>query len=319
MTAQERLARVALGRQDGIGGRTIRLLLEEFGSAQAVLADAGMQPRLRRPVAAAIRDAAIQYTGLAEELADLEATGIGVAAWGDYPRALQAVADAPGVLYWQGAPAANADLTALPLQWGDDEWAVAIIGSRCANRSGQAFAQRLAREAVERGFAVVSGLAVGVDRAAHRGALSAGGRTLALPGCGLQRLPAGAPPELVADIRERGLLLSPFAPDTPVTAPQLLARNRVVTGLALVVFVIEASPQGGTLHAAAGAQAQSRVLYVADWRDDAPRLAGNRYLLARGARPLPVEGHLPWSNILDAAELAAAELAIRAAQSTGCG
>ena len=129
----------------------------------------------------------------------------------------------------------------------EDALAVAIVGSRRATPFGLELAERLGGDLAARGVTVVSGLARGIDSAAHRGALEAGGRTLAVLGCGVDVV---YPPEnrrLATRIAERGAVLSQFAPGTPALAHHFPVRNRIIAGLALGVVVVEAAEQSGTL------------------------------------------------------------------------
>ncbi|MBM3458748.1 MAG: DNA-processing protein DprA [Armatimonadetes bacterium] len=306
MPPEERLAQIALGRVRGIGGAQLRKLIQEFGSAADALEAARHGLPLSERLAARSRLAAETVLELSEELAALRLQNITVIPWGELPPPLRAAPDAPALLYVR-TRIPSAASTALPAR---DQRAVAIIGSRTAGARALTYAERLAEECVARGFVVVSGLAAGVDRAAHRGALRAGGRTLAVPGCGLRVLPAGAPPDLVTAIANRGALLSPFSPETPVSVGPPLARNRVVTGLSLLVLVVEATPRGGAWQAADHAFRQGRAVYAVDWKQELARTAGNRQLLDVGARTLCAEGPLPWKEMLDVADGVAARLAV---------
>jgi len=153
----------------------------------------------------------------------------------EYPAQLRAVPSAPDVLYVRGTLEA------------DDALAVAIVGARAATAYGLGVAEELASALGARGVTVVSGLARGIDSAAHRGALAAGGRTLAVLGSGVDRI---YPPEnrrLAAQVEERGAVLSQFEPGMPAFAHHFPLRNRVIAGLALAVVVVEAAEKSGAL------------------------------------------------------------------------
>ena len=162
-----------------------------------------------------------------------------------YPPRLAAIADPPFLLYlWGAAPV--------------DDAAVAIVGSRRASPYGLAVAECLGRDLARAGVWVVSGLARGVDMAAHRGALSGGGRTLAVLGSGLERV---YPPEarsLARAIAATGGVMSEFAPNTPPLAAHFPVRNRIIAGLSLGVVVVEGATDSGALITAQLAAEQGR-------------------------------------------------------------
>ena len=152
-----------------------------------------------------------------------------------YPANLREISTPPERLYVRGT------------MTEDDALAVAIVGSRTATSYGLAVAERLAAELAGRGITVVSGLARGIDSAAHRGALRVGGRTLAVLGSGVDVI---YPPEnrrLAREIEGHGALISQFAPGTRPLAGHFPARNRVIAGLSLGVVVVEAAERSGAL------------------------------------------------------------------------
>jgi len=153
----------------------------------------------------------------------------------EYPAQLREDADAPEALYVRGA------LT------NEDALAVAVVGARAATPYGLRMAEELAGELATRGVTVLSGLARGIDGAAHRGALRAGGRTIAVLGSGVDVI---YPPEhrrLATEIQERGALVSQFPPGTPPRPYHFPVRNRVIAGMTLGVVVVEAGGQSGAL------------------------------------------------------------------------
>ena len=165
----------------------------------------------------------------------------------------------------------------------EDALAVAIVGSRRATPFGLELAERLAGDLAARGITVVSGLARGIDSAAHRGALEAGGRTIAVLGSGVDVV---YPPEnrrLAARIAEQGALVSQFAPGAPALAHHFPVRNRIIAGLSLGVVVVEAAEQSGTLITAGHAGDLGREVMAVPGRAGSPTSRGTHKLIRDGA------------------------------------
>jgi len=174
-----------------------------------------------------------------------------------------------------------------------DALAIAIVGARQATTYGLEVAESLAAELAARGVTIVSGLARGIDTAAHRGALAAGGRTIAVLGSGIQRL---YPPEnrpLAEEIIGRGAVVSQFAPDAEPLPYHFPARNRTLAGLALGVVVVEAAERSGALITAGLAGELGREVFAVPGRITSPASRGANGLLRDGAR---LVGH--WSDIV---------------------
>ena len=174
-----------------------------------------------------------------------------------------------------------------------DALAIAIVGARQATTYGLEVAESLAAELAARGVTIVSGLARGIDTAAHRGALAAGGRTIAVLGSGIQRL---YPPEnrpLAEEIIGRGAVVSQFAPDAEPLPYHFPARNRTLAGLALGVVVVEAAERSGALITAGLAGELGREVFAVPGRITSPASRGAHGLLRDGAR---LVGH--WSDIV---------------------
>jgi len=166
----------------------------------------------------------------------------------------------------------------------DDALAVAIVGSRRPTPYGLAVAERLASDLAARGVTIVSGLARGIDTAAHRGALAAGGRTLAVLGCGVDVV---YPPEnraLAREIEARGALVSQFAPGVPARARHFPARNRTLAGLTLGVAVVEAAERSGALITAGFAGDLGRETFAVPGRITSATSAGAHRLIQDGAK-----------------------------------
>jgi DNA processing protein len=165
----------------------------------------------------------------------------------------------------------------------DDELAVAIVGARRASAYGIAVAEELAADLAARGITIVSGFARGVDTAAHRGALGAGGRTMAVLGAGIDVV---YPPENAALAREvatRGALVSQFAPGTPPLPHNFPTRNRTLAALVLGVVVVEAAERSGSLITAGFAADLGREVFAVPGKITSPTSAGTHRLLKDGA------------------------------------
>jgi DNA processing protein len=268
---------LALMSVPGIGGVTARRLVDRLGSIEAVLnaspADLKRIPRVSAEIAQSIRRASLEASleTIEEGVSSLLDEGIEVVTWDDddYPANLRTVNDAPPVLYVRG------DLLA------SDAEAVAIVGSRDATAQGLEVADRLAYELAGRGLTVVSGLAQGVDTAAHQGALRARrGRTLAILGSGLRAIFPRENVPLAEAVSAHGALVSELGLGVPASGPTLMARDRIVSGLSRAVIVVEAAEKSGSMDTARRAIAQSRLLFAV------PGSPGTRLLLAGEAEPV---------------------------------
>jgi DNA processing protein len=167
-----------------------------------------------------------------------------------------------------------------------DKPGVAVVGTRRPSHYGQQVAERLARELAENGVTVVSGLARGIDTCAHKAALAAGGRTIAVLGCGID---VYYPPEnrkLCDAIAERGAVLSEFNLGTEPLAMNFPKRNRVVSGLSSAVVAVEAGEKSGVLNTCAWALDQGRPVYAVPGRISDQTSIGTNRLLREGAKPL---------------------------------
>jgi DNA processing protein len=201
-------------------------------------------------------------------------SGLSALPWSDpaYPPALAAISDPPPVLWVRGARA----ILEAP--------AVAIVGSRAGSPYALAVAERLAGDLAERRLAIVSGLARGVDSAAHRGALAAGGLTLAVMGCGADRVYPTEHAELAREIARDGALVSELVPGTPPHSRFFPRRNRIISGLARGVVVIEAGEKSGSLITARCALEQGRDVLAVPGNILNGRNRGGHALLRDGAK-----------------------------------
>ena len=261
----------------GVGPRIRKTLLAHFGSAQAVLAAApsdlractGIGAKISRAIAAAAREIDVE-----SELAMCRERGIAVVIESDdaYPSRLKEIPDPPGVLFVRGAFAPT------------DGLAVAIVGTRHATQYGLAQAERLAAGLSRAGYTIVSGLARGIDAAAHRGALKAGGRTLAVLGSGVLNVYPPEHVELAGDISLRGAVMSENPPLSPPLAGAFPNRNRIVTGLSLGVIVVEAPERSGAIISATHAHEQGREVFAVPGRVDSRMSRGCHRLIRDGAK-----------------------------------
>ncbi len=277
ITDEERAYWVAWSRVQGVGPARFRLLLAAFGTLQAAwglraveLRAAGLDER-----AAASAVAAFARIDPATEFDRVTNAGIAVITWGDdgYPERLRSIASAPAILYVRGA------LTP------DDALAVAIVGTRRMTPYGREVTHRIAGELASVGITVVSGLALGVDGAAHRAALDAGGRTIAVLGHGLQTLSPSSHRDLAARIGATGgALVTEYALGTPAEPGNFPVRNRIISGLALGVVIVEAGQKSGALITADFAAEQGREVFAVPGSILSPMSAGTNALIKDGAR-----------------------------------
>jgi DNA processing protein len=263
-------ASVALGLLPGVGPRTVRRWIDAAGSAAAAWRGLTALAAGRRD-----RDAILAARATldgAAVVARARAQGLSVIAWADarYPALLRAITDPPPALFVRGAL--------------DDGPAVAIVGARAATAYGLAAAERLGFDLAAAGVTVVSGLARGVDGAAHRGALAAGGRTVAVLGSGPDVIYPREHRRLAAEVSARGALVSEFAPGTPPRSEQFPRRNRIISGLALGVLVVEGAEDSGALVTVDYALDQGRDVFAVPGSIFSAMSRAPHALLRQGAR-----------------------------------
>lgn len=189
-----------------------------------------------------------------------------------YPPALLEIADPPSVLYVRGNP----DLL--------HRRGIAVVGSRNATPQGTQTAESFARHLAAQGLCIVSGLALGIDAAAHRGALAAQGETVAVIGTGADRIYPARNKELAIAIAERGAIVSEFPLGTPAVAYNFPRRNRIISGLARGVLVVEAAPESGSLITARLAAEQGREVFAIPGSIHSPVARGCHKLIKQGAK-----------------------------------
>lgn len=246
----ERAALLYLLRHGGRGWSAISDEVEERGSALAVLQD----DRSRQLDLFAERAVDPDLTPVEREIAGWEGDGMRFVTLldPDYPGQLLTIHQRPPFLTWQGTPDAR------------DTRGVAIVGTRQASAEGRKRAEALAAGLARRGITVVSGLAAGIDSAAHTGALGAGGRTVAVIGTGLRRTYPSENAELQRRIATDGMVISQFLPDAPPTKTSFPMRNAVMSGYAAATVVVEANWTSGARMQARLALEHGRRVFLLD-------------------------------------------------------
>ncbi len=270
---QEAWLRIALA--PSLGAARLDELLARFGDAEGIVS-AGASRLLAAgvPAAAAQRIASPDRAAIEACARWVRDSATCVVSWADpaYPRLLRDIADAPAALFIQGDP----ELLGLPQ--------IAIVGSRNATPDGRETARRFARYLASRGFCITSGLAEGVDAAAHAGALDADGATVAVCGTGLDRIYPAHHVELAGRIRAAGALVSEFPPDTPPLRANFPRRNRIISGLSLGTLVVEAGLTSGSLITARLAAEQGREVFAIPGSIHNPLAKGCHRLIRQGAK-----------------------------------
>jgi DNA processing protein len=274
MTDAARAAAWAALASAGLAVRDCVALLRAFGSPERVLdaSRASLAVIVGRDAAdrLARRDAARDDAARAW----LAAPGHRLLAWDDpdYPRLLLEIPDPPVALYALG----RVELLAHP--------SIAIVGSRHATPQGVEDAHAFARVMGEAGLTVVSGLAHGIDAAAHRGALATASSTIAVTGTGPDRVYPASHRDLAHAIADRGVVVTEFAPGTPPLKANFPRRNRLIAGLARGVLVVEAAPKSGSLITARCAVEQGRDVFAIPGSIHSPLSKGPHALIRQGAK-----------------------------------
>jgi DNA processing protein len=269
---------VRLACLPGVGSRLRRLLLERFGSPQGVFAATEAEiagvARIGPAKARQIATAAADEAAIDAVLALCRDRDVGIVQEGapGYPGLLARIDDPPGLLFTRGQ--------FLPC----DALAVAIVGARHATPYGLKVAERLAGGLARAGYTVVSGLARGIDAAAHRGALAAGGRTIAVLGSGVLNVYPPEHADLAREVIDSGALVSELPPLMEPTAGTFPQRNRIVSGLSLGVVVVQAAERSGALITARLAGDQGREVFAVPGEIDCRMSRGSHRLIRDGAK-----------------------------------
>jgi DNA processing protein len=264
---------IALNMTPGVGPRVTARLLEHFGSAEAIFDAPRRELALLRLTPDTIESIAKRdlHQRAEEEIEKVRKVGGDILVLDDgvYPTLLRETYDPPVTLYVKGA-------------WSEclDGPCVAIVGSRRCSTYGQNAALMLSRELAQRGVTIVSGLARGIDAAAHRGALEAGGRTVGVMGTGLDQVYPRDHKKLAEEILEnKGALVTQFPLGTPPVSENFPYRNRVISGLSLGVVVIEAAENSGSLITARLAMEQNREVFAVPGNITSRNSFGTNYLI----------------------------------------
>jgi len=275
MTSTE--AYIALNMVPGVGSARLRLLLDVFQSPERILLARGSDLRAVQGIGREVSDAILKW----EEHVDLPAELRRIADFGasivthespQYPPLLREITSPPIVLY----------------VWGDlqprDIHAIGIVGSRKASHYGLECAKKLGYQLAYAGLTVVSGLARGIDTAAHQGALAAQGRTIAVLGSGFLKLYPSENKLLAEKIAASGAVVTEFSMDVAADTQTFPMRNRIVAGWGSGVLIVEAGFGSGALITATQAIDQGRNVYAVPGQIDRPTAAGSNRLIQQGAK-----------------------------------
>jgi DNA processing protein len=269
---------VGLSLSRHIGAKTLANLLAYFNHDLDAIFDAderdlmqvsGIGETIARDITL------INLEQLAEDIPQWERQGVGIITMFDdlYPEPLKTISDFPPTLFVRG-------------QWYTDLWykTIALVGTRRPSQTAKMYTMQLAAKLAREGFTIVSGLALGIDAAAHSGAIQAqgGGTTIAVLGSGVLNIYPPQNKRISMLARQHGALISEVHPNLQTNAQRLVARNRIISGMSQGVIVIESDVDGGAMHAAKWAREQGRNLYTLDLP-----VSGNQKLIQDGAIIVP--------------------------------
>lgn len=262
----------------GIGPRKATQLLEKFGSAENVFHATRSELESLRLKAESIESILKRefHEKAVEELEKIKELGGDVLILddGSYPYLLREIADPPITLYVKGDWQACFDAPC-----------IAVVGSRRCSTYGENASEMLSRDLAERGICIISGLARGIDSAAHRGAIRAKGKTIAVLGTGIDNVYPKENAKLVDEILENGgAIVSQFPLETPPLKDNFPYRNRIISGLSLGVLIVEASERSGSLITARLAMEQNREVFAVPGNITSKNSFGTNYLIKSGAK-----------------------------------
>lgn len=259
-----------------VGNVTYRRLIEHFGSPAKALSASFDELSTIKGVNSSAAMSIVRHDGRkSAELAVDALCGSGARLvtllHEEYPPLLKEISDPPPFLYLKGKlPATNT--------------AIAVVGSRRSSDYGISVTTRLSRELAGQGVTIVSGLAMGVDAAAHRGALQVSGATVGVLGCGIDLVYPAENRQLYREMEEKGGIVSEFAPGTQPDAPNFPRRNRIISGMARGVLVVEAAERSGSLITARFALEQGREVFAVPGNINFKASRGTNSLIKEGAK-----------------------------------
>lgn len=273
----EKDALIILNAVPGITNLRIRKLLECFGSAKNVFTLKAKDPNIKSILPEACIRNIFQFprdTFLEKEHRLIADYGVQVVTSDDsfFPAALKEIPDAPVLLYVKGDISQAQDLS------------IAVVGSRRASVYGISIAEKFSMRLSELGIAIVSGMARGIDTAAHRGCLNARGKTFAVLGCGLSNIYPLENKELMNKISANGAVISEFPMTMEPMAHNFPRRNRIISGLSLGVIIVEASARSGALITSRFALEQGKDVFAVPGKIDHPNSQGVNSLIKQGAK-----------------------------------
>ena len=263
---------LALHRTPGVGPATFARLLDQFGDVETVFHQAKEAEKISHHTRSALL--APDWQQIEQDLRWFSQQDRHIITLNDerYPELLKQISDPPSLLFVQG----DANLLS--------QWQIALVGSRNPSSSGRKAAFEFSRYLTQRGLIITSGLAMGIDAAAHQGALAAQGKTIAIIGTGLDRVYPAKNRELARDIVENGAIVSEFALGTSPRAENFPRRNRVISGLSLGSLVVEAALKSGSLITARMALEQGREVFAIPGSIHNPLVRGCHQLIRQGAK-----------------------------------
>ena len=208
------------------------------------------------------------------ELEKMDQTGVAALTYADsdYPESLRQIDDAPVLLYMKGRII------------NEDRFSLGIVGSRQMSMYGKMMAQNFASELAAKGLTIISGLARGIDTTAHKGALQAGGRSIAVLGCGIDTVYPPENEQLIADLAQNGAVISEFPLGTPPNRENFPRRNRLISGLSLGVLIVEAAAGSGSLITASYALEQGKDIFAVPGGITSKNSVGTNALIKKGAK-----------------------------------
>lgn len=269
---------VGFNRVRGIGPARLRMLIEAFGDVERAWhapAEALYRVGLDRRSLENLLETRARVD-LEREVRRVAAVGAHIITWEDegYPKLLAEIPDPPPVLYVRG------ELRP------EDGWAMAVVGTRRASTYGREITRRLVTVLAQSGVTIVSGLARGIDAVAHQTALEAGGRTIAVLGCGIDLVYPPEHRELARRIAAQGALVTEYPPGTPPEPGNFPPRNRIISGLSLGILITEAGRDSGALITADYAAEQGRDVFAVPGSILSAGCAGTNRLIQDGAKPV---------------------------------